>query len=260
MPSPFPGMDPYIEAEGLWRNFHSRYVPAMAEAILAGAPDRYIVRIEEDIYLHELSAEERLTVGRPDAFLATTAAWATSPVGPPAGALGAPVAVSLVPAVEVERLPYLEVVDRELWSVVTAVELLSPSNKAAGGDRTTYLAKRQRLQAGPIAFVEIDLLRSGPRLPLDGLPACDFYAMVSRPDERPRAGVWPFGLRDRMPTIPIPLANGDADVPLDLRGPFDRVYDGAGYARYIYRYTIDPPLPPADAAWAAGRVAAAVAR
>ena len=254
MPSPFPGMDPYIESEGSWRNFHSRYVPAMAEAILAGLPERYYVRVEEDIYLHELSADERHLLGRPDAFIVGAAAGVAARPAGPRVTLAPPVAGTLVPAVQVERLPYLEVVDRDRRSVVTAVELLSPSNKAAGGDRTTYLAKREQLQAGTVAFVEIDLLRRGPRLPLDGLPACDYYAMVSRTDERPRAGVWPFSLRDPMPVIPIPLAHGDDDVPLDLRAPFDRVYDGAGYARYIYDAEADPPLPAADAAWAAERV------
>ena len=252
MPSPFPGMDPYIEAAGVWRDFHSRYVPRLAEAVLAALPDRYIVKIEEDVYLHELSAEERRLLGRPDAFVATatrssgTAATATTV---------APVAATFVPAVQVERVPYLEVVDRQSWSVVTVIELLSPTNKASGGDRTAYLAKRQQLQGGSGHFVEIDLLRGGPRLPLAGLPACDYYALVSRADERPRVGVWPIGLRDRLPAIPIPLSHGDADVLLDLRPPFDAVYDGAGYARYIYAAAPDPPLDAADADWAAQRLA-----
>ena len=215
MPSPFPGMDPYIEATRQWRNFHSRYVPALAEALFVGLPDRYIVKVAEDVYLHELSADERRLIGRPD---------------------------------------------RERWSVVTVIELLSPTNKAVGSDRTAHLAKRQQWQEGPAHFVEVDLLRDGPRLPLDGLPTCDFYALVSRVEDRPRVGVWPIGLRDPLPIVPIPLTFGDADVPLDLRAAFNRVYDGAGYARYLYSYPLDPLLSPEDAAWAAGRVAAAVPR
>ncbi len=205
--------------------------PGTGAAVFARLPDRYIVRVEEDVYMHEMSAEERQLAGRPDAFVAA----APERLGQAAAAGGAaPVAATFVPAVQSDRLPYLEVVDRERWSVVTIIELLSPTNKATGSDRTAYLAKRQQWQEGPAHFVEIDLLRAGRRLPLNGLPPCDYYALVSRAAERPRVGVWPVGLRDRLPTIPIPLAAGDADVPLDLRAALDRVYDEAGYARYIY--------------------------
>ena len=154
-----------------------------------------------------------------------------------------------------ERVPYIEVVDRHRQSIVTVIELLSPSNKSKAEDRAEYLAKRRRLRTGLAHFVEIDLLRGGPRMPLVGLPPCDYYALVSRVEDRPRVGLWPIAVRDPLPTIRVPLANGDADVPLDLRAPMDRVYDEAGYGRYVYANELDPPLSPADAAWAAERVA-----
>ena len=30
MPSPFPGMDPYLEQEILWHDFHEKFIPAAA--------------------------------------------------------------------------------------------------------------------------------------------------------------------------------------------------------------------------------------
>ena len=100
-------------------------------------------------------------------------------------------------------------------------------------------------------LVELDLLRGGPRLPLEDLPACDYYALVARPEEHPRAAVWPIRLRDALPTIPIPLRPPDDDARSDLQAVLQRVYDAAGYRHYVYEGSPRPPLPKADQAWAA---------
>src|SRR2546430_2509801 len=67
-----------------------------------------------------------------------------------------------------------------------------------------------------------------PRLPLDDLPDCNYYALVARVEERPRVGVWPVRLRDQPPTIPIPLRAPDPDARLDLQQLLHRLYDAAG--------------------------------
>ena len=101
-----------------------------------------------------------------------------------------------------------------------------------------------------IHFVEIDFLRSRPRMPLEDLPACDYYALVSRFEERPQAGFWPIELRHPLPTLPIPLLASDAVARLDLQHLLHRVYDAAGYEDYIYRNEPEPALQPADLLWA----------
>ena len=260
MPSPFPGMDPYIETVDVWHDFHVRFVPALADALAAVLPERYIIKADQDVFIHELSADERNLVGRPDVFVASTGQPSrTAPAVAWAG-VDTSVAAAFSTAIDVERRPFLQIIDRLRRTVVTAVEVLSPSNKSPSGDRATYMVKRQRLQAGHVNLVELDFLRAGPRLPLEGLPACDYYALVSRATDWPHVRVWPIGLRDPLPTVPIPLADGDPDAMLDLRVPLDHVYDRARYAGYIYQNPLDPPLSPADAAWAAERVAAVVPR
>ena len=59
MPSPFPGMNPYLEQEDAWHDFHERFMPLAAERIAAQVDPRYIVKIDEHVYIHELSAEQR---------------------------------------------------------------------------------------------------------------------------------------------------------------------------------------------------------
>jgi hypothetical protein len=156
-----------------------------------------------------------------------------------------------IPSVDVRREPYVEIRDRQSRQLVTAVELLSPTNRRAGPDREQYLRKRHQYFQARVHLVEIDLLRGGPRLPLEDLPECDYYALVGRADEYPRVAVWPLRVRDALPTIPIPLRPPDGDATLDLQTLLHRVYDAAGYHYYIYEGTPKPPLLEADRGWAA---------
>jgi hypothetical protein len=74
--------------------------------------------------------------------------------------------------------------------------------------------------------------------------------MVCRAGEYPLASLWPTQLRDRLPLIPVPLRAPDPDVRLDLQEVLHRIYDAAGYAKFIYDSDPAPALSPADDAWA----------
>jgi hypothetical protein len=87
-------------------------------------------------------------------------------------------------------------------------------------------------------------------LPLENLPACDYYVLVSRVEERLDAGLWPIRLRERLPIIPIPLRPPHADAQFDLQEVLHRIYDAAGYEDDIYQGQPQPRLSPEDAAWA----------
>lgn len=119
-----------------------------------------------------------------------------------------------------------------------------------GSDHEQYLAKRRQILYRPVHLVEIDLLRGGQRMPIESIPACDYLIMVSRVESRPRVGLWPLALRDRLPRIPIPLASGDADAVLDLQPLLEAQYQAAGYEDYIYRHSPQPPLSRQDGEWA----------
>jgi hypothetical protein len=248
MPSPFPGMNPYIERASVWHDFHERWIPLAAELLAAQVLPRYFVRIDEQMYIHELSAEERRFLGRSD-LLVPALTPADKETAVTTSVLPAPAEVR-VPAVDSETQGYLEIRDRESRELITVVELLSPSNKYAGPDREQYLAKARQLQRSWVHFVEIDLLCGGPRMPWLGMPPCDYCVIVSRFEERPKAGIWPIALRDRLPEIPIPLRRGDPAARLDLQQVLHRIYDAAGYAYHIYSGKPEPPLAPEQATWA----------
>jgi hypothetical protein len=253
MPSPFPGMNPYLEQSDAWQEFHNHFLLHAEAALIPQVGPNYIVKAEERLILHELSAEERRFMGTAD--LGVTSA--TNRPTAPSGALAdAPLFLRL-PAVEVEKHLFLEIRDRRGRRVITVIELLSPSNKRPGPDRDDYLAKRRQVLATVTHLVEIDFRRGGQRPSPPDLPPCDYYCLVSRYADRPRVGVWPIGLRDPLPTLPIPLEDDDPPARLDLKAVLDRTYDSSDFGKYIYQETPEPPLSAEDEAWARGIVAGA---
>jgi hypothetical protein len=247
MSSPFPGMNPYLEQNDVWEDFHANFITRAQEILSHQVGPNYLVKVEVRLILHELSAGERRFLGKADVGVAEVPGL--SKTGMAVASASAPMHLRL-PAVEVERQASLEIRDRRNRRLVTVIELLSPSNKNPGPDRDDYLAKRRQVLAGPTHFVEIDLRRGGMRPDLPPLPPCDYYALVSRYEERPVIGFWPIGLRDPFPELPVPLSAPDPDVRLNLRRVVDLAYDGADYGKYIYQETPDPPLAAEDNAWA----------
>ncbi|MBA4188581.1 MAG: hypothetical protein C0467_11325 [Planctomycetaceae bacterium] len=246
MPSPFPGMNPYLERASVWSSFHPHFISLALEHIAAQIRPKYIVQIETRLYIHEPPAEQRF---RAVADLGVKPRLGSQPASGGTATI-APAYVTLGDAVEIERVQSLTVRDREGNELVTVIELLSPANKYAGPDREQYLGKRNEILRSRTHLVEIDLLRGGPRMPPDDLPTCDYCALASRIEERPRAGVWPWRLRDPMPVVPIPLKAGDADAQLNLKAVIDHLYDVGGYEDYIYSGLPEPRLSPDDMTWA----------
>jgi hypothetical protein len=241
-------MNPYLEPPDTWEDFHQRFLTRIAERIGGEAPSSYIVKLQAHIYYHEVEIAGRDLIGRADVGVAH-ASPAESESGQVA-VLEAPVLVPLPGALDEEKSAFIEIRDRERRVLITVIELLSPTNKYSGPDREGFLAKRHYFLNGPVNYVELDFLRGGPHMPIADLPECDYYALVRRSVGPKVAGLWPLSLRDRLPTIPIPLRQPDADIMLPLQEIFHAVYDAARYENYIYEAAPQPPLSPADAAWA----------
>ena len=130
--------------------------------------------------------------------------------------------------------------------VVTAIELLSPFNKREPG-LAIYRAKRARYYDAAIALVEIDLLRRGsrPLPPSTRLPTSDYLVALTRAQSA-EIEVWPFGIQDMTPVVPVPLQPPDADIELDVGSALSEVYDEAQYGKSI-DYAQPPPPPAFDA-------------
>ncbi|MEM6353736.1 MAG: DUF4058 family protein [Cyanobacteria bacterium P01_D01_bin.14] len=244
MPSPFPGMDPYLEASDLWQEFHSRLIVAIADDLGPQLRPKYRVAIEKRVY-----TPEDLVIGRPDVIAFQTQS------DPPqqtkiAIATKSPVTVE-VPLPEAIQERYLEVREVATGQVVTVVELLSPSNKRAGQGRQQYLAKRLKILGSQTHLVELDLLRAHPPMPLSSSATPSHYRLlISRAEQRPKAMLYPFNLPEPIPAFPFPLTDSDAEPVLDLGQLLNQVYDRASYDLAMdYAQPPSPPLTEADVAW-----------
>jgi hypothetical protein len=243
-------MDPYLERSGLWEEVHAGLIVAVQQHLGARLRPRYRVAIERRTYLALL--EPDASPGKPDVLIIATKPPLPQPVAT-ASPQPATLTIELpMPEEVVER--YLEVRDATTAAVVTVIEILSPTNKLPGEGRALYERKRLRVLGSATHLLEIDLLRAGPPLPMR-LPAgttSDYRIVVSRAPQRPQAQVLLFGVRDRIPDVPVPLHADEPEAMLPLNTILHELYDRAGYDLAIsYDTPAEPPLTPADAAWAA---------
>lgn len=252
MPSPFPGMNPWLEGD-LFPDLHAELISNIREALNAVMPPGYAAIGN---YLIWTDAPDRRRV--PDVSL-------FGPEPKPAGAGGTAAlqgltAVGIAPAPQPRKAPYLEIRASRGKRLVTAVEILSPSNKVRNGDgRKAYRKKQAEFRRADANIVEFDFLRRGTHT--TAVPLARLRQVAGRFDyhvsvvvaEDDQLYVAPIRLADRLPAIGVPLDPGVPAVTLDLQPLFDRAYDTGRYAALLdYGRPPDPPLAPEQAGWAAG--------
>jgi hypothetical protein len=257
MPSPFPGMDPYIEACGLWGDFHDDLISEIKRALAHAAPDRYLVRTGERCYVVLVESNGKtsypfipdVSVSAPPGRKKSTKTSAAA-VAEPATAIEP---VEMRAFIEDEhREAFVEIYEATPEQrLVTTVEVLSPPNKRPGTPGwELYQRKRQSVLLGGVNLVEIELLRGGQRMPmLDPWPDSPYTLLVGRAKKNV-CKVWPTYFQRPLPTIPVPLARPDPDIPLDLQPMIAAIYQRSRYKRSIdYNKPPSPPLSPEEAAW-----------
>src|SRR5580692_8048204 len=127
MASPFPGMDPYLEAH--WRDVHASLIIYARDALQGVLPRSLRARVEEQVLLetpkglgdHPLYPDVRVVEYTSKRGLETRPKASV--------AVAEPLLVDTEPESISET--YLEIIDRESGNhVVTVIEFLSPSNKS----------------------------------------------------------------------------------------------------------------------------------
>ncbi len=255
MPSPFPGMDPYLEDPLRWGGVHHGLTQAVMAALNRVLPDGFVAEVELFVWSGERPEDEATFPHRkPDVFVPRVPRKGRADV---AGGLAVapPTTLTRMPGRHTRRNRRVEIQTAGGAEVVTVIELLSPANKRTGEDRTAYLTKRGEFFASQANFVEIDLLRDGDRMPMGNPhpPPADYYVFVSPADRRTESQVWAWNVSDPIPVFPVPLRRKVPPVPLDLRACLERVYDEGRYVDKLnYRADPVPPLRTGDADWAAG--------
>ncbi len=262
MPSPFPGMDPFLEKRGIFHELHTQMLAEAQGLLQPQIRPKYIARLER--HLSEGTVWDppgnMIALDRKQPDLTLAAAAEAAPDRASTACLVPPLA-SATEELDEDELElrkqrrvviYVNVKPR---LAVATLELLSPSNKEPSSvGRTRYLDKRSSAFHGGLHWVEIDLLRGGQRPPLAvTLPhEVDYLGYVVQATITGRRHLaYGWKIRDAIPPISIPLL-GDDVVTLDLAACFRSAYDRIA-ADDEADYATEPPPPrlrDEDRAWA----------
>lgn len=251
MPSPFPGMNPYLENPEDWPGVHHLLISEIARFLSPKLRPKYRVAVE--VRMYESSGENLLLVGIPDVIVqrsstatnlkATNVAVATPKTQPTR---------VTIPVPETIKEGYLEIRKVGTEEVVTSIEILSPTNKRLGKGRQIYEKKRLQVLGSSTHLVEIDFLRAGEPMPFFGTNIESQYRiLISRGDCRPNADLYAFNIQDVIPSFPLPLRSEDTEPVIDLQTLLNEIYEIGGYD-LVMDYSRDPvpPLSESDAIWA----------
>lgn len=259
MPSPFPGMDPYLEGY-LWPDVHHAIPSEIRRRLAPQVRPRYAVRIEVATY-HDENPESEIGIMYPDLEVWRSRSASQALESVPPASLGpdivAPEHVSpitqpiTVPLLDYEvRIATIEIYDARQNQLITSVEIISPYNKREPG-LSKYREKQRRLRQAGVHLLEIDLIRRGQRPVKMGTAVTDHeifatdYLITLMRGGVSQLEAWPVNVQGRLPVVAVPLRPPDHDVPLDLAAVLTTIYDEAGYDLSI-DYSQAPPPPEFD--------------
>jgi hypothetical protein len=273
MSSPFPGMDPYLEAPQIWPGFHHKFASELSTELNGLLPAPYYAELEmrPELGIVEQEGERQRIV--PDV---TVVRHPNLPKAPGDGAVAVverprrDISPSIDTAMSVGKIRhhFVEIRDpSQGHKLIALIEIVTPSNKRAGPDREAYGFKQREVLESDANLIELDFVRAGRRIlptvdlknlikTIKPLPA--YLVLINRAWQRTsfstRYQIFPVGLREWLPCIPVPLKRGEDEVSLDLQFVFNRAYNTGPYRRGAVDYARRPPAPrldPEDAAWAA---------
>lgn len=248
MPSPFPGMDPYIEHASIWGDFHNNLAAEIQALLNPQIRPDYFARLIPYV------SYDTIAIGQREPTYPDVSVFRSGPEIDPASVGRRYNTAAVIESASVEseveidlpfRLHSVEVHSVVDGRLVTVIEILSPANKRP--DNKTYVTyqrkRRTILNSNEVHLLEIDLLRAGQRPPLARpVPTAPYYVMLSRTNRRPRVQVWPIQLTDKLPVVPVPLLSPDDDALLDLGAAVASVYERGAYDLQL-DYRAEPPLP-----------------
>jgi len=241
MPSPFPGMDPWLEDPDIFPDLHDSLIFLMKEALNAVLPPGYVAISNRLVWTEE--DQRRI----PDvSVLNGFSADGYSEYDTFPGL----VALAIEPHPELHEHKYLEIKTDGGDRLITAIEVLSPSSKIAGSDgQKAYLAKQHEFRSKDVNLVEIELLRAGSHttaIPLERLETIkgpfDYHIAVTIITDVVRQYATTLTIKDRLPCIGIPLDRPHTPAIIDLQQLLNKAYDSGRYAQ-LTKYLL-PPKPP----------------
>ncbi len=201
MPSPFPGMDPYLEYPGLWPDVHHNLISGTQGLLSQQLRPKYVVRVEERTYISDDSdptLKLQLRVPAVEVAIRSGREEAGFSLGEGSYLEVAEPVIATTWLEEEIHEAFLKIIDRDSRDVVTVIEILSPANKVPGSPgHTSFEQKRREIMKSPIHWVEIDLLRGNRLVPVPRRAGTHEYLVhVSKIGLRPRGSSTRFDCRN----------------------------------------------------------------
>ena len=217
MPSPFPGMDPYLERH--WPDVHGKRVTYAADALNSQLPEDLIARTEERV---AIEADSDVFPGMaPDVrIIETVGATAPAETETDGGGRLAPYRLLAIAEPLTER--FIEIIEPTGDKLITVIDFVGPANKRGKGLKS-FVKKRNALLSASVNFVEIDLVRAGNWRTLLQPHHCPakllspYRAAIRIPSEPLAVYLQPISLRKPLPTLNIPLREGETTAQLTIR-------------------------------------------
>jgi len=216
MPSPLPGMDPWLEDAAFWPAFQHQLVLALYQVLLPNLADRYRARVGTRHYILEQPLFTSVLREEHNEF-------------------------------------YLEIRQRADGRVVTLLDIVSPVNRTTEGGRRAYLAQRDAARTDGANLVELDLVLQGRPIldiPEEAGQRRDQTVIVTRASQPEKHELYSTTLQKPLPRFKLPLGRADRDLIGDLGSLFARAYDQGNFAARIdYRLEPVTTLRDEDRAW-----------
>ncbi len=251
MKSPFPGMDPYLEQH--WGDVHTSLMVYLRDQVNEQLPPDLQARVEENI---RVDVDDTSRLLYPDVRVVEEPTPFSVGQREDSGAVAVaePCLVPMLDELPTDR--HVEIVDRGSGNrVITAIELLSPTNKLRTEGMQAYQEKQTQYIEGGVNLVEIDLIRQGSfvlAVPWERLPAKlreHYLICVRRASRRSVAEVYGISVRERLPNFRIPLRPSDRDVVLQLQPLLDECYRRGRYASIDYSRPLRSVFNAEDHRW-----------
>jgi Protein of unknown function (DUF4058)/Protein of unknown function (DUF2934) len=207
MPSPLPGMDPYLEDPHFWPEFHRAFVAILSRVL------------EPDIQ------------GRYEAAIGTRRYPIVSPGG---------TEQRQEDYIEIRRRT-----DHNLATLIDIVSPTNKTTDEGRRAYLAHRGAAQQCKASLVEIDLV--LQGQPTLTFsrDGLPHWDHAVTVVRSSEPERYEIYTSTLQKRLPKFRVPLSADDRDFVIDLQAALTRCYDEADFISRI-DYKLEPAVPLGD--------------
>jgi hypothetical protein len=212
MPSPFPGMDPFLEAADLWPDFHRHLIGVLHQIIVPRLADRYDAPLRRRQYT---AGNAGAVEPRAEDFIEVRERASGKPV--------------------------------TLLDVLSPANKATDA-----GRRAYLASSQEGREAGANLVEVDLILQGSPTLDYsrDGLPSWNYAVTVSRATQPERYEIYTATLRKRLPRFRLPLSADDRDTVVDLQTAFTRCYDDGSFSTSVdYEPEPPPPLGEEDGHW-----------